>query len=320
MKAIAGLLKKTLTVAVALSAMTATAYAKKIRVLYVDGQNNHNWAAMTPFMKAQMEKTGMFKVDVVTSPPRAPRPPKNLSPDQKDKAAKAAEEIRKKFQAKWDAFRPAFKKYDVVVSNYNGEDWPKPVQTAFEKYMEKGGRFIVVHAANNSFPNWLEYNKMIGLGGWGGRTEKNGPYVYYDDAGKVVRNTQPGRGGSHGPQLAFKVVLRNTEHPVTKGMPKEWLHAQDELYDSLRGPAENMEILATSYSDKSKRHEPMMMTIKYGKGFIFHTPMGHENGKSVQCVGFIATLNRAAEWLATGKVSQALPKNFPTASQVSLAK
>ena len=140
--------------------------------------------------------------------------------------------------------------------------------------------------------------------GWGGRTEKHGPYVYYDDAGKVVRNTQPGRGGSHGPQHAFKIITRDTEHPVTKGMPKEWLHAQDELYDSLRGPAESMDILATAYSNKSKRHEPMMMIIKYGKGLIFHTPMGHENGKSLQCVGFIATMNRAAEWLATGKVTQ----------------
>ena len=64
----------------------------------------------------------------------------------------------------------------------------------------------------------------------------------------------------------------------------------------------------------------MMITIKYGKGLIFHTPMGHENGKSIQCVGFITTLNRSAEWLATGKVTQSLPKNFPTKTEVSLAK
>ena len=81
-----------------------------------------------------------------------------------------------------------------------------------------------------------------------------------------------------------------------------------------------MDILATAYSNKSKRHEPMMMTIKYGKGLIFHTPMGHENGKSLQCVGFISTMNRAAEWLATGNVTQPLPRYFPTADQVSLAK
>ena len=310
---------KWIAVALLLVAAANPTLAEKIRVLYVDGQNNHNWKAMTPYMKAQMEKTGLFQVDVVTSPPRAPRPPRNLSESQKAKAAEAARKIREEFQAKWDTFRPAFKKYDVIVSNYNGEDWPEPVQRAFEKHMKSGGRFIVVHAADNSFPNWPEYNRMIGLGGWGGRTEKQGPYVYYNDEGNLVRNTQPGRGGSHGPQHAFKIVVRDDSHPVTNGMPTEWMHAQDELYDSLRGPAENMKILATAYSAKSKRHEPMMMTINYGKGIIFHTPMGHENGKSLQCLGFITTINRAAEWLATGKVTQALPKQFPTASQVSLA-
>jgi hypothetical protein len=42
------------------------------------------------------------------------------------------------------------------------------------------------------------------------------------------------------------VKVRNSKHPITQGMPLEWMHSKDELYDSLRGPAENAEILATA--------------------------------------------------------------------------
>jgi type 1 glutamine amidotransferase len=151
---------------------------------------------------------------------------------------------------------------------------------------------------------------MIGLGGWGGRNEKSGPYVYFDDAGKLVRDEQPGPGGSHGPQTEFPVVTRDDAHPITKGMPARWMHAKDELYDSLRGPAVNMKVLATAHSAKTNRHEPMIMTIDFGKGRVFHTPMGHAT-YSQECVGFITTFQRGTEWAATGKVTLPLPDDFP---------
>ena len=304
--------------AVLLVAFVPMAISAPIKVLIIDGQNNHNWKAMTPFMKAQLEKSGRFTVNVSTTPPSMPAAPKAIAPEQKAKAEQAAAELRKQAAALWDIWRPDFAKYEVIISNYNGQDWPKPVQAAFEEYMRGGGRFVCVHAADNSFPNWAEYNKMIGLGGWGGRNEKHGPYAYYDAQGKEVRDTKPGGGGSHGPQHEFTIELRNATHPITQGMPPRWKHAQDELYDSLRGPAENMEILATAWSEKSKRHEPMMLVLQYGKGVVFHTPMGHENGKALQCVGFITTLNRACEWLATGKVTFPIPASFPTAEKSSL--
>jgi type 1 glutamine amidotransferase len=198
------------------------------------------------------------------------------------------------------------------VSNFGhgAAEWTNETEAAFEAYVKNGGGFVVIHAADNSFPAWEAYNKMIGLGGWGGRNEKSGPYVYFDETGKLVRDPSAGKGGSHGPQLEFPIVVRDADHAVTKGMPASWMHAKDELYDSLRGPAENLNVLATAWSPKTKRHEPMIMTINYGKGRVFHTPMGHET-YSMECVGFVSTLQRGCEWAATGAVTIPLPDDFP---------
>jgi type 1 glutamine amidotransferase len=269
---------------------------EKLSALIVDGQNNHAvWPQTTEMMKKYLEETGLFKVDVARTAPQGT-----------------------------DAnFKPEFAKYDVVVSNYNGAPWPKATQDALVEYVQGGGGFVVVHAANNAFGDWPEYNRMIGLGGWGGRTEKTGPYVYYNDQGKLVRDEKPGSGGHHGPQHPFVIVVRDQEHPITRGMPSAWMHAQDELYDMLRGPGENMHVLATAFASPEKggtgRHEPMIFTIDYGKGRVFHTPMGHAE-YSMECTGFIATLQRGAEWAATGKVTQELPKDFPTADEVKSRK
>ena len=216
-------------------------------------------------------------------------------------------------------FHPDFAAYDVVVSNYNGAAWPKETQNALAEFVRGGKGLVVVHAADNSFPEWKEYNQMIGVGGWGGRSEKSGPYVRYRD-GQFVRDTSPGRGGSHGAQHPFLVVTRNAEHPIMAGLPASWLHASDELYDRLRGPAENLTVLATAYANPMKggsgEHEPMLMVVDFGKGRVFHTTLGH-SPEAMQCVGFIVTLQRGAEWAATGKVAQhKLPADFPTADEV----
>jgi type 1 glutamine amidotransferase len=270
---------------------TPAAAADKLKALIVDGQNNHNWKSTTPLLKRALEESDLFTVDVSTSPPG-----KDLS-----------------------GWNPKFADYKVVVSNYNGADWPADVQKSFVDYVKGGGGLVIVHAANNSFGDWKEYNEMIGLGGWGGRNEKSGPYVYFKDD-KLVRDDAKGGGGSHGSQHEFQVVVRNGDHPITRGMPTVWLHAKDELYDRLRGPAEKMTVLATSWSDPKQggrgAHEPMIFTVDYGKGRVFHTPMGHAD-YSMKCVGFIATLQRGTEWAATGEVTQKIPDDFPGKDKTS---
>ncbi|CAN5720275.1 hypothetical protein BH24BAC1_BH24BAC1_21820 [soil metagenome] len=268
---------------------------KKQAALIVDGQSNHkHWPETTQRLKRYLEETGLFTVEVATSPP----------------AGQSLEN-----------FRPDFAHYDLVLSNYNGALWSTSTQEDFENFVKKGGGVVIVHAANNAFPEWPAYNKIIGLGGWGDRNEQWGPYVYFDEGqGVFVRDNRPGRGGSHGPEHAFQVIIRQKNHPITKGMPPVWMHEKDELYDSFRGPAENMEVLATAFSAKEQkgtgRHEPMAMVIHYGKGRVFHTTLGH-GLYSQQGVGFITLLQRGAEWAATGKVTQKIPKDFPQADQGS---
>jgi type 1 glutamine amidotransferase len=121
------------------------------------------------------------------------------------------------------------------------------------------------------------------------------------------------------------MTTRAPEHPIMRGLPAKWMHAKDELYDRLRGPAKNVNVLASAMSAKetngSGEEEPLLMTLTYGKGRIFHTALGHNNGPDIlaqKCVGFIATFQRGAEWAATGQVTQKIPADFPDDKSVKL--
>lgn len=303
-----------------LAAPSAATAAGKLKVLIVDGQNNHAaWPKSTIIMREYLKETGLFEVDIART---------RFTWNGKQEAAflplagVGPTEDLPKAQTDPD-FKPDFSKYSVVVSNfgYQAAPWPVETQRAFEKYVREGGGFVSIHAADNCFPEWPEYNRMIGLGGWGGRDEKHGPYVYIDRDGKVVRDPKAGPCGTHGPLNDFLITTRSQTHPITKGLPEHWMHASDECYSLLRGPAEELEILATA-SEPQKlrdegRNEPMLMTIGYHKGRVFHSTLGH-HAASFECVGFKVTFLRGTEWAATGKVSLAdVPADFPKADAVS---
>ena len=294
----------------------------QIKVLIVDGQNNHEvWPKSTIMMKQYLEETGLFEVDIMRT--------KFTWMARREKAylplAGVGETEDLKNPKSDPEFTPEFKEYDVVVSNFGwrAADWTDATQKALENYMEEGGGLVVVHAADNSFPDWEAFNEMIGLGGWGGRNESHGPYVYYTNEGELVRDTSEGNAGSHGPQHVIPITMRVSDHPITKGMPETWLTTKDECYAKLRGPAKNMTILATGKDMSGKaptdRHEPILMVIDYGAGRVFHTTLGHDD-YSIESVGFIVSFTRGVEWSATGKVTQTIPNDFPTSDKSTSRK
>ena len=274
-----------------------------IKVMLLTGQSSqyHNWGVSSAAI-AQMLDGPLFDVTIVTSPPRG---------------------------ADMSAFAPRFSGYDVVVIDYEGDDWPSDTRTAFVRYVGDGGGVVVSHATDNAFPAWREFLEISGVGGWGGRDETWGPMVRWRDGHMVLDTTTPGTA-MHPRKHDFLVVSRAPDHPIMSGLPVEWMHPDDEIYSRLRGPARNLQMLASSSASSLRggtgEHEPMFMTIAYGQGRVFHNTLGHAGPAdiapvpSLSCVGYIVSIQRGTEWAATGRVTQRVPPDFPTATRVSLRR
>lgn len=223
-----------------------------LRVLIMTGQNNHNWAMTTPELKRILVESGRFTVEVTETPERS-----------------TAE---------------TFSHYDVLLSNWNTfgknvtvREWPQEMREALLGFVRKGGGFVVVHAGGASFPDWADYQKLIG-GTWGPKT-------------------------GHGTPHAFQVKPAAVENPITQGL------TQFETFDELwhRVPIQpDATILATAFSSTDKKgtgmEEPVVWVTRWGQGRCFNTALGHDV-RAMQSAGFKTLLVRGTEWAARGTVT-----------------
>lgn len=233
-----------------------------IRAAVITGENNHDWAWTSREIAAALRETGRFEVLVVDQP------------------------------AAWLADAPARLQrgeLHVLVLDYNGKRWGDAAERGFVDAVAAGCGVSVLHAANNAFPGWADYERMVGL-------------LWRDGTG-------------HGSFHPFDIVVVDPHHPITRGMADLRLHP-DELYHRLVPAAgADYRVLLSAFSEPKTggtgRHEPMGLVAQHGKGRIFHTPLGHvwtntpqsrASWADPQLRRFVA---RGTEWAATGAVTLA---------------
>jgi type 1 glutamine amidotransferase len=220
----------------------------KPRLLIITGANNHDWKATTPYLKQVLEKGGLA-VDIEEDPD---------APVLSDPAKLAS--------------------YQALVLNLNrNARWTPEREANFLDYVKKGGGLVVVHAADNAFPGWDEYDKLVG-GTW-----RSKGTIY------------PERGTYHPAYSEFEVQVIDEEHPITRGIKS--FKTTDEMYTNLK-LQENIRVLAQGSQSAVSKPQPMLFVSEYGRGKMFQTALGHDL-KAMQTPEFVETLVRGARWAAT---------------------
>jgi len=228
----------------------------KIKTLLLTGENNHDWERSAPFCKKLMEQTGKFEVDLTEEPSQAL------------------------------ANRDELNEYDLFFVDYNGTMWSELAKVNFVDAIRNGVGVCILHAANNAFPGWVDYEKICAL---------------------LWRE-----GTSHGSYHKFDIKITDPEHPITKGLPEIIKDHPDELYHKLVHMHDSpYKVIATAYSSPESggtgNDEPVLVVKNYGKGRVFHCILGHvwKGGgmDTFENVDFQRILLRGCEWAATGTTS-----------------
>ncbi|WP_405087031.1 ThuA domain-containing protein [Microbispora sp. NBC_01389] len=139
----------------------------------------------------------------------------------------------------------------VVFMSTTGDPVSTPdQQAAFQRYIQKGGGYVGVHAAADSGYNWAWYGKLVG--------------AYFKQHPAIQQAT---------------IKVEDPAHPSTKDLPTSWTRT-DEWYDFQSNPRANVHVL-TSMDEKSYTggtmgvDHPNSWCQDYDGGRSWYTALGH---------------------------------------------
>lgn len=256
-----------------------------LRVLFITGADSHDWQGNTRIMKQHLPAFGIGAIDM------------KIVPRHED----------------WLTWEGDYADYDVIAIMYYQPTAPPQSVEALAAYVKQGGGLALVHSGLGGFRGQAAMDRMTGMAWRGANDGKS--LMLDEDGNKIIRQPGEGRGAVSSAIEPFYVDTHDPTHPIMRGLPMRWKQSVDEYYYHLRGPLENLHVLATTVTPHGE-HAPIMWTNTHGQGRIFVTVIGHGN-EGVDSVGFITTFARGLQWAATGEVSYPVPSNFPTAESSS---
>lgn len=160
--------------------------------------------------------------------------------------------------------------YDAAVLDFRNAD-PLPsdekAKANLLKFLGDGKGLVTIHWADGAFPYWPEYVNIVG-------------------------RAQQSHHDKRGP---FEVKIADKNDPITRGMHD--FETDDELYDDFKEGARPVKVLATAHSKTKDKDFPMAMTIEYGKGRVFNTPLGHDV-KALETPEVGELIRRGTAWAA----------------------
>jgi type 1 glutamine amidotransferase len=142
-------------------------------------------------------------------------------------------------------------RYDAVVFlSTTGDVLDDTQQSAFERYIKRGGGYVGIHAAADTEYDWAFYGGLAG--------------AYFQ---------------SHPAIQPATVEVEDRAHPATSGLPKAW-DRTDEWYNYRSNPRDRAHVLASldesSYTGGTMSGDhPIAWCQEYRGGRAFYTGGGH---------------------------------------------